>query len=223
MNYTYTDNPTEDAASAVAESILKQLAAGKRVLWLLSGGSGGIIATIASKKLRNHDLSNLSVTMTDERYGPIGHEAENWQQILDSGFTAKGALLYRPLINEDRAKTTSKMNKWLNKQIRSSDYIIGIFGVGEDGHTAGIKPNSPAIKSGDLVASFTGDDFERITITFNMIKRMDEVVIQASGANKRPIINSLLNKVVPLNRQPAQILKTVPHAVFYSDNKREDL
>lgn len=223
MNYIHTDNPVEAAAEAVAESILKQLSHGKRVLWLLSGGSGIEIATIAAEKLQGSDLSNLSVTMTDERYGPVAHADENWQQILDSGFTLPDAELYRPLIGTDRAKTTSELAKWLDKKLKSTDYIIGIFGIGADGHTAGIKPDSPAVNSPDLVSSFTGDDFERITITFNMIKKVDEVVVQASGQGKREILANLLNDMRPLNQQPAQILKTVRDVTFYSDNKREDL
>lgn len=223
MNYVYTDNPIEDSARAVSESILKQLSAKKRVLWLLSGGSGSAIVTLASKYLRDHNLSNLSATMTDERYGPVGHKDENWQELLDSGFELPKANLYRPLIGEDRNKTTLALEKWLDTQIKNSDYIIGVFGIGEDGHTAGIKPGTPAVSSSGLVTSFIGDDFERITITFNMIKKVDEAVIQASGTNKRSIINNLLHGIVPLNQQPAQILKIIPQTTFYSDNKREDL
>jgi 6-phosphogluconolactonase/glucosamine-6-phosphate isomerase/deaminase len=223
MNYTYTGNPIEASARLVAESILRQLAEGERVLWLLSGGSGAAIATKASEHLRGNDLSNLSITMTDERYGPVGHPDENWQQILNSGFSAKGATMYRPLTGADRSNTTSDLEGWLKVRIDKPSYIIGIFGIGEDGHTAGIKPNSPAVNSTDLVASFTGDDFERITITFNMIKQIDEAVVQASGESKKPIIKSLLENVLPLNKQPAQILKTIPHVTFYSDNKREEL
>jgi 6-phosphogluconolactonase/glucosamine-6-phosphate isomerase/deaminase len=223
MNYIYTDDPIEDSAKAVSESILKQLSAGKRVLWLLSGGSGAAVVTRASQLLRKHDLSNLSATMTDERYGPVGHKDENWQGLLGSGFELPGANLYRTLIGEDRSKTVSALEKWLDTQIKNSDYIVGIFGIGEDGHTAGIKPNSPAVSSPDLVTSFIGDDFERITVTFNMIKKVNEAVIQASGAGKKGIISNLLQGMVPLNQQPAQILKIIPHTTFYSDNKGEDL
>lgn len=223
MNYIYTNDPIEQSASAAADAILEQLSTGKRVLWLLSGGSGAAIAIAASKKLQGNDLTNLFVTITDERYGPVGHKDENWQQLLDAGLELPRATLYRPLFGQDKNKTTSAMNAWIAEHLESTDYRLGIFGFGTDGHTAGIKPNSPAATSRELVASFTGDDFERITITFEVIKKLDEAIIQASGADKRSVIRSLLNDSILLNDQPAQILKTIPLATLYTNNKMEEL
>lgn len=219
MKYIYSDKPVEIAAVAVVEVIRKHIFNGERVLWLLSGGSGAAVALNASKELDDLDLSKLFVSMTDERYGKVGHKDENWQQLLDAGLQLPGANLYRPLTMQNIEKTTADFNDWLSEQLKKADYKIGIFGIGIDGHTSGIKPHSLAITSPNLASSFVGDDFERITITFNTIKQLDEVIIQASGLDKKLVIDSLLHKNISLDDQPAQILKQIQTATIYTNNK----
>lgn len=220
MKYIYSKEPISSAADELAKSLIKQLSNNKRVLWLLSGGSSIPIAISASKKLDGLDLSNLYVSMTDERFGDIGHTDENWQQLIDGGLKLPGANLYRPLIGQDIAKTSQKMNEWLNEQLKKADYKIAIFGMGADGHTCGIKPGSPAVTSDQLVSGFMGDDFMRITITFNVISKIDEAIIQASGSSKKAILHDLINYDTLPSVQPAQILKTIPKSTIFTDNKR---
>jgi 6-phosphogluconolactonase/glucosamine-6-phosphate isomerase/deaminase len=95
-----------------------------------------------------------------------------------------------------------------------------IFGMGPDGHTAGIKPHSPAVWSPNLVADFVADDFERITITPAAIKKLDAAVVQISGQNKVEQLNNLLDCDLTLDNQPAQILKAIPNLTIFSDIKR---
>jgi 6-phosphogluconolactonase/glucosamine-6-phosphate isomerase/deaminase len=222
MKYIYTETPIEKAATFTSNKLIEHLSKGERVLWLLSGGSGSDIAIEAGKKLVGTDLSNLVVSMTDERYGNIGHKDENWQQLLNAGFNLPGATLYRPLIGQSIQTTTSDFNDWLIDQIRLADYKFGIFGIGADGHTCGIKPGTDSVKSTDL-ATFIKSDFERITITFSTIVQIDEAAIQASGVDKKKVIYDLIYNSIPLMDQPAQILKTIPSSIFYTNNKREDL
>ncbi len=222
MKYIYTETPIEKAANFTAMKIKEQLSSGKKVLWLLSGGSGSKIAIEADKQLTGVDLSNLTVSMTDERYGLIGHKDENWQQLLDAGLKLNGAKLYRPLIGKDISETTAEFNEWLKNQLSINDYKIGIFGMGSDGHVCGIKPNSKAVNS-DNLAEFIESDFMRITITFNLVKQIDEAVIQASGIDKKSTIKDLIYNDIPLIDQPAQILKNIQKSIFYTNNKREEL
>jgi 6-phosphogluconolactonase/glucosamine-6-phosphate isomerase/deaminase len=222
IDYIYADQPAEKAAEMVVVEIKKHLAKGEQVLCLLSGGSGIAVAVEADKKLAKTDLSNLFVSLTDERYGELGRKDENWQQLLDVGFSLTGANLYRPLNGKDMRQTTADFNDWLTKQFKNADYKIGVFGLGIDGHTAGIKPNSIATKSQDLAVYYTSDDFERVTITFTAIRQLDTAIIQASGIDKKTIINSLMNETPSYINQPAQILKFVPNVRLYTNNKKEE-
>jgi 6-phosphogluconolactonase/glucosamine-6-phosphate isomerase/deaminase len=216
MDYKHVTD-IEPVASYLAGVIAEHLDAGKRVLWLVSGGSGIHVGIRAAELLAGRDLSGLSVTLTDERYGPVGHPDENWQQLLTGGFTLPGAELYRPLTGQDRDVTTQAFGAWLNEQLTQADYRIGLFGVGSDGHTAGIKPGSPALVATTTATEFTGEDFERITMTFPAIERLDEVVLQAFGDEKAAVIWQLLHENLPLDQQPVQVLKRVPRCTLFTD------
>jgi len=222
MNYVYTDKPIELAADHVADVLKEHLSNGERVLWLMTGGSGIAISVLASKKLEDTDLSNLFVTLTDERFGLLGHKDENWQQLLDMGFDLPSANLYRPLIGENTVSTATKFADWLDEKLEIADYSIGLFGLGTDGHTAGIKPHSPAVTASGLAVSYKGDDFERVTIGFSVIRQINEAILQVSGDDKRKVLHELIFDTLALDTQPAQILKEIPNLTIYSNNPKEE-
>ena len=222
MNIITTAEPLVSAAEQVADSIRRELLAGHKVLWLLSGGSSLTIATLAAAELRDLDLQRLFVTMSDERYGLTGHADENWQQLLDSGFELPGAQLYRPLTGDTLDDTVAHFNRWLDETHTDVDYTIGIFGIGPDGHTAGIKPHSPAILSQHMAEAYEAEDFTRVTITPHLIMECDEVVIQASGDDKESVLRQWLTTDMPVGEQPAQALKAVANATLYTTNNLGD-
>lgn len=224
MNYIYTPTPQQEAAQYTAGRINDALIEGKKVLWLLSGGSGIQVAVQAAKLLQQAPLHNLFVTLTDERFGPVGHANENWQQLLDAGFALSKAGLYRPLTGNDRTTTTAEFSSWLHNALTTCDYSIGIFGVGTDGHTAGIKPYVVNPELTDYATDFNGEDYERITITPAAIRRINEIVLQASGPDKLPVLATLLDQPLPpIAEFPAGILHAVQNVCIYTDNKKEDI
>lgn len=209
----------QPAIDHLVDTLSEHLKAGERVVWLLSGGSGAKVCLEVAKRLQGQSLENLSVTLTDERYGDVGHADENWQQLLDAGFSLPGATLYRPLKGLDRDETTTHFASWLQEHVHAADYSVGLFGIGPDGHTAGIKPASAATERTVWAADFTGEDFERITMTFPAIKALDEAVTQAMGAEKAPTLQQLLETDTDLVTQPAQVLKAVKKSTLYTDYK----
>jgi 6-phosphogluconolactonase/glucosamine-6-phosphate isomerase/deaminase len=218
MEIAYSTDPIAAAALHLARNIKSHLEAGEHVLWLLSGGSGIGVVLETAHILADTNLVNLSVTLSDERYGHIGHTNENWQQLFDGGLQLPGATLYRPLTDEDRIATTRKFSAWIQHQMSTADYSIGLFGIGNDGHTAGIKPHSSAINTTSWATEYTADDFERVTITTHAISQLDEAIIQASGADKIPTLKQLLYQNVAVNEQPAQVLKSIPKCTLYTNN-----
>lgn len=219
MQSIYTTEPTVAASEHIAKVISEHLHAGQKVTWIISGGSGMKVVLKVAELLATTNLSNLRVTLSDERFGPVGHPDENWQQLLDAGFSMPGALLYRPLSGADQSTTTRLFDTWLAEHITTADFTIGLFGIGSDGHTAGIKPHSSAAIATSWADSYTGNDFERITMTPYAIRGIDEAVTQASGLDKVPALRTLLHETVNIKEQPAQILKVIPVSTLYSDNK----
>jgi 6-phosphogluconolactonase/glucosamine-6-phosphate isomerase/deaminase len=225
-----TTTNAEDTANFLASSILKQLKSGKRVLFFVTGGSSISVGSKVSKILREYPdknlLKNLIVTLTDERYGKVGHPDSNWQQLKDRGFNIPQAKLIPILTGDDRNTTIEKFNKMLNTELmidKENEYKIGLFGVGSDGHTAGILPDSVAVNSENLACGYDTPTFSRITITSKMIEKLDETVVWAQGKDKWKIVENLLGENIPIARQPAQILKKIPLLTIFSDYSKQNI
>lgn len=217
----YKISSTSSAAKFLADKINKNLSRGKKVLWLIPGGSSAEVA-IATRNLMNVNLDKLTVTLTDERYGKIGHKDSNWQQLKELGFDFEKIKTIPVLDGESIFNTTHSFSMALAAAFKESDYKIGFFGIGADGHTAGILPASPAVNEKDFAAGYIGSDFKRITMTFHAIKDLDEVAAYTKGEAKWPILDQLEQKLPPA-KQPAQIFKELNDVFILNDYKGEKL
>ena len=210
----------ETPAVFLAASIIRQLESGKKVLWFATGGSSIAVvieaAKIIGKQSHGGLCRNLHITLTDERYGPLGHADSNWQQMIDKGFNLPDAKLIHILTGRDIVETTKTFNAILRTELAEMTYKIGLFGIGADGHTAGILPGSGAIDSECLAYSYATPQFERITITLEVIDKLDEAVVFMQGKQKWHIIEDL-QKDIKVSQQPAQILKVVPVLTIFTD------
>ncbi len=214
-----TGSSIEDTATFVAHSITSNLSAGKPVLLFLAGGSSILVGVRVAELLQGKDLENLTVTLTDERYGEFGHSDSNWQQLVGKDFSLPGANLVPVLAGENEAMTVQKFNTILETEFAKDSYKLGLFGVGTDGHTAGILPGSIAVDSTDYACYYKSEKFERITMTPKAIEKLDEAVVFAFGEDKWPVIESLQNEE-SISIQPAQVLKKVPVLTIFSDHNK---
>jgi len=210
-----TTTPVEEY---LADTIKNHLANGERVLWLVPGGSSIPVVAKVSHALQNVPRSQLSVSLTDERFGEVGHPDSNWLQLHDAGFSLPGAKLQPILCGESLASTVKLFAAFLQEQLKTTDYRIGFFGMGADGHIAGILPNSSAVLDDKLAHGYKAKDFQRITITPTMVTGLDEAVVYAVGEPKWQSLE-LLTRGDTDNWQPVQILRQVPKVTIYSDYK----
>lgn len=219
LNIKSTTN-IDDPAGFTAKSILDQLDLGKHVLFFATGGSSIAVGTKIAEILREdqkHNLTqNLTVLLTDERYGPVNHVDSNFSKLLEKGFTLPFAKVIPILTGESRETATDKFDNILEKELKIAEYKIGLFGFGSDGHTAGILPESVATESRNFACGYDTPVFSRITITFNTIKQLDEAVVWAQGEDKWEVLESL-KKDLDFIRQPVQILKQVPLLTIFTD------
>jgi 6-phosphogluconolactonase/glucosamine-6-phosphate isomerase/deaminase len=206
----------EDAAKFIFASIVKHLELHRPVLFFVTGGSSVAVGVKVSEFLRNYSkkdlLRNLTISITDERYGEVGHKDSNWQQLLDKGFSVPEAKLIPILTGDSLENTTKKFNETLEHEFKlikqNNGYKIGLFGIGKDGHTAGVLPESPATHSTDMVYSYNAKDFPRITITRKAIEKLDEAVVYLQGSDKKDVLD-LLEKGVDIIKMPSQMLKKI--------------
>jgi 6-phosphogluconolactonase/glucosamine-6-phosphate isomerase/deaminase len=81
----------DEAIADFTDRLLAELSAGKKVLWLTSGGSNIKASVEIMSKVPEPLTANLSVMPSDERFGPPGHADSNWQKLLAAGFDGKQA------------------------------------------------------------------------------------------------------------------------------------
>jgi 6-phosphogluconolactonase/glucosamine-6-phosphate isomerase/deaminase len=212
-------NSNQPVVDYLSHAIATHLTKGERVLWLVPGGSAIQVAAAVSGQLRGHSLKNLAVTLTDERYGPVGHPDSNWHQLEQAGFSLPGAELMPVLSGADMEATTANFAATLERELARADYRLGFFGIGPDGHTAGMLPDSPAVTAQGFASGYSAN-YERITMTVPAIRRLDEAVVYAVGENKWPVLDQLEGQV-ELTKQPAQALKPVSKLTIFNDYKGE--
>jgi len=209
----------EDGVADLTERLVRELAGGRRVLWLVSGGSNVIPSVQIMGNIPANLQANLSVMLIDERYGEPGHEESNWAQLMKAGFEGGEATLLPVLETSlDFDQTIARYNEIAARAFGASEVIIAQLGVGADGHVAGILPDSPAAEETDaLAAGYRSDPFARLTLTFTALRRVSAAYVFAFGNTKRQELKKLQTQSIPPSRQPAQVLKQLPEAYFYSD------
>lgn len=206
----------EEVAEFIASSILNKLKEGKRVLFFIPGGSAISVALFVAEILKKHRHHNLTIMLTDERYGPIDHFNSNFFQLKEKGFDLPQAKIIPILFDDDKNITIEKFNTNLKEELGKAEYKIGLFGIGVDGHTAGILPKTEAVECEELACGYDTSIYYRITMTEKAIEKLDEAIVYSKGEEKLRVIKDL-EKDIDINIQPAQILKKVPLLTIFSD------
>jgi 6-phosphogluconolactonase/glucosamine-6-phosphate isomerase/deaminase len=207
----------KDVAHHISSVVARALGDGESVLLLVPGGSAITVAVMVADDLRAvPDTSRLTVMLTDERYGDVGHSDSNWRQMHDRGFTIPGATLIPTLRGVPFHETVSGYGKDLETQMNRADVRIGLFGMGADGHTAGILPESPASTSTRYAEGYQAPPYSRITMTPLAIGRMDVAVLYAMGKEKAKAMRELMGEKA-ITEEPAQALKNAGELTIFTD------
>lgn len=209
----------QDACDKLADRLHTELIANKSVLWLLSGGSNIEISANALNLLPPDLQSKLTITLNDERYGPYGHKDSNMHQLRTAGIANTHAKIIPVIAPEGLPldETTQHFEQNIQNAFADADIIISQLGMGNDGHTAGILPNSPAVNATGLVTSYTTEQYVRITLTFEALKRVNTAYLFVFGDDKREQLLRLRDEDFPLKSQPAQIIRQITEAYVYND------
>lgn len=143
--------------------------------------------------------------LVDERRVPFSDERSNWNGI--QGLLGDHAGIPLPQQHpipamaedvEDRyEREIQTALQWRERGQDRLDYVL--LGVGEDGHTASLFPNSAAARERKrLVRISRGPETveapERVTMTFPIINAARFVAIMVTGAHKRSIIEQIARR-----------------------------
>lgn len=217
-------NDWHPAISVVQARLGLELGAGRKVLWLLSGGSNIMASVTIMQGLAREDTRNLTMMLADERYGAVAHEESNATKLLSAGFDPKlGTFLSILIPNTSFAATRDRYDAIARRAFSEADIVIGQFGIGTDGHIAGILPHSAAVNSPDFVCAYAAEPFQRLTLTHHALKRISAAYILAFGEDKHDALQLLDTKMIAYSDQPSQFIKELPEAYVFNDFLGESL
>jgi 6-phosphogluconolactonase/glucosamine-6-phosphate isomerase/deaminase len=209
----------EDGAAELRARLIEHLGAGRSVLWALSGGTNIEISRAIMGGIAPGLTHRLTICLIDERYGQPGHADSNWEQLVSSGIDFKNATVFDVLTPEANFETTrERYEERTREAMTANEVIITQLGIGADGHTAGILPESKAAVDVDAwVVGYESEPYTRITWSFKALMAADETYVFAFGENKRDTLQALTTLELSLAEQPAQILKQLPGVTVYND------
>jgi 6-phosphogluconolactonase/glucosamine-6-phosphate isomerase/deaminase len=215
------------AVRTIAGRICDSLHSGKRVLWLTSGGSNVAVEVEVMKLIRKHagkELSGLAVLPMDERYGKPGHKDSNTEALRRAGFDPGDATWVDVLVHDvNFEQTVHFYGEVVAAALANAGVIIGQFGLGNDGHVAGVLPGSPATgENANAVIGYEWDDYTRMTLTAAALKRVQVAYVVAYGQSKKAALTRLQKNIEDFAELPAKILYDIPEVSVYNDGIKSE-
>lgn len=184
-----------DAAADEVEAWLRILT-GPRTIGLAGGSTPRrTYELLADRRLGWADIDGW---LTDERHVPINHEDSNAGMMRRALFDHVPATLHE--VPWDEAPDAAATYEATLRQIlpagptgRPQPGLV-LLGVGDDGHTASLFPDSPALDETerDFVATEVDGKGWRFTATIPMLSRARRTLFLVSGAHKAEIVAEIL-------------------------------
>lgn len=239
-------NPAEVAGSLISKWLIEL--GDRPVLFLIAGGSAQEVLDYVDPESLVVAGPNITVTATDERYtDDVGDSNFGSLQITPfyDDLIATGAycidtqVLSGETFEENAQRFETNLKEW--KRDFPKGIVIGLFGVGSDGHTAGIIPEAISLKKFDelfnsekIVATLdltknsaknsekskneSNPHLLRVTTTFTFMREwIDRAVVYMAGANKLPALELMQADKGSLNQTPARIFREMKDVVICTD------
>jgi len=222
--------PDADAlARTVAAALVARLAAAQVVHGtasvVLTGGGVGIavlehVAGLADEPIRETvDWEHVDVWWGDERYVPADSDERNEKQARDALLARVGVPEHRihamPPADGD-VRTPEDGAAWYADQLAAAAgdsggiprFDVLLLGMGPEGHTASIFPDSPAVD--DERPVFAVRDCPkppptRISLGFSAINTAEEVWLIVAGEGKAPAVAKALAGAEPIELPAAGV------------------
>lgn len=199
-----------------AESMAKKIQECVRARGLCTVAlSGGTTPGPAYEELGNSDLAEkipwmeVEFYFADERAVPIDHPDSNYllvkNTLLRSHPEALGRLYRMPADAADRNDAAARYARRLPHEL---DLLI--LGMGADGHTASLFPNSSALDEREqrvVAVTAPKPPAARLTITPPVIEAAKTILMLVTGVEKARMLSRAIGDVADVKACPAQLAR----------------
>lgn len=198
------DDPVA-AARAVAARIVEGIkTADQRFTLGLSGGSTPI-ATYEILREEQCDWSLVDAWVSDERWVPLGHPRSNGRMAEETLIRHVGTRFHRPGWAEsmDPEEAAAHYESVIREVHRGHRPDIIHLGMGDDGHTASLFPDTQALDETErwiMVNHVPAQAETRITATYPLLWKARILLVQATGEGKAVAVRDSLDGKTPAGR-----------------------
>lgn len=195
----------------------------------LAGGSTprGLYSLLASDDYRKKiDWTRVFFFFGDERFVSADDDDSNFRMANETlfepiGIDPSNIVRWRTEIGDPDAAAddyADQLNRFYDGCFPVFD--LALLGLGEDGHTASLFPQSAALSETEktAVANFVPSlGVWRLTMTFPVLEAARRVVFLVSGTSKRSVLEEVRSGDPDPGRLPAQRLRDRANVVFLTD------
>jgi len=192
--------PDADAvARATANLIAFEIEDGAATLGL----AGGSTPQAAYRLLPGYDLdwTATSLWVSDERWVAPEDPESNVHMAHETFVDEVGGRLLAPDYGSGDPETAAQeYTNSLLKAFGASGPGLVLLGIGDDGHTASLFPDSASLDAGGVrfVSNWVAQkDSWRLTATFELLWSARVLAFVVAGASKAPIVAEILNDDAP--------------------------
>ncbi len=207
----------QSALARVVEQIHQAIRDRGRCSLALSGGSTPkpLYAALAQQDL---PLGQLHLFWGDERFVPADHADSNYAMVkqvwLDPvGFPAEN--VYAVPTHGMKPETAAAQYEQTLRDFFETEpervpaFDLILLGLGDDGHTASLFPQTAALEVRDrLVTVGEKSGQPRITFTVPLINQAREVLFVVAGANKQTALAQIFAAQADARQYPARLVQS---------------
>ncbi|MCI0382547.1 MAG: 6-phosphogluconolactonase [Chlamydiae bacterium] len=165
------------------------------------------------------DWSKIWLFWSDERNVPPNHPESNYQMAMNGGFKNMAIppnQIHRMVAEKELEKNALEYEKTILSLFHGSFDLV-LLGIGEDGHTASLFPNTKALDAkGRLVIEnyLPQKKSWRMTLTIECINQAKNIAIYVFGPSKKHIVKEVFTSP---NQElyPAQKIGTKEHKALW--------
>lgn len=170
------------------------------------------------------DWSLVHLFWSDERAVPPDHPDSNFRMAMEAGFSQVGipsSHIHRMVAEQDIETNAALYESFLRPHLHGKGFDLVLLGMGEDGHTASLFPNTEALHIKDrwVAANYIPQkNTWRMTLTFPCINASRHIAIYVLGESKQEMLKQIFTSKKPVF--PIEFVGTAEHkAIWIADQK----
>jgi 6-phosphogluconolactonase len=169
----------------------------------------------------------LRIFWGDERFVPYNDPASNFGMALTAWL--RDAPIPRdrvhPIPTEDRPEAAASSYEALLREIAADDakaeprplFDVVLLGLGADGHTASLFPNSPLLEEKERwVAAVSGQPLPRVSLTLPAVSNCRHAVFIVTGSDKQ---RAAMGAIAGDHRLPAAHVRSRGEVLWFLDRE----